>query len=53
MTSKTKKTLSAATALAALAGGFFGVGTANAQMSSNGPADIEGWTQTRRTFPKS
>lgn len=45
MTSKTVKTLSAATALAALAGGFFGVGTANAQMSSNGPADIEGWTQ--------
>ena len=31
--------------LAALAGGFIGAGTANAQMSSNGPADIEGWTQ--------
>lgn len=45
MTSKNVKTLSAATALAALAGGFFGAGTANAQMSSNGPADIEGWTQ--------
>lgn len=45
MTSKTKKMLSAATALAVLAGGFFGAGTANAQMSSNGPADIEGWTQ--------
>ena len=45
MISKTVKTLSAATALAALAGGFIGAGTANAQMSSNGPADIEGWTQ--------
>lgn len=45
MTSKTVKTLSAATALAALAGGVIGAGTANAQLSSNGPADIEGWTQ--------
>lgn len=44
MISKTVKTLSAATALAALAGGFIGAGTANAQMSSSGPADIEGWT---------
>lgn len=45
MTSKTVKTFSAATALAALAGGFIGAGTANAQMSSNGPVDIEGLTQ--------
>ena len=46
MTSKTKKTLSAATALAALAGSFIGAGTANAQMSSKGLADIERWMQT-------
>ena len=45
MTSKTVKTLSTATALAALAGGIFGTGTAHAQMSSVGPANLEGWTQ--------
>lgn len=46
MASKTAKTLSAATALAALAGGFFGAGSANAQLSSAGPnVDINKWVQ--------
>lgn len=46
MVSKTAKTLSAATALAALAGGFFGAGTAHAQTSSVGPnVDINEWVQ--------
>ncbi len=46
MASKIAKTLSAATAFAALAGGFFGAGTANAQLSSAGPnVDINKWVQ--------
>lgn len=46
MASKTAKTLSAATALAALAGGFFGAGAAHAQTSSGGSnVDINKWVQ--------
>lgn len=49
MATKTAKTVTVATALAALAGGVLGVGDAGAQttaqMSSAGPADLDQWVQ--------
>lgn len=45
MATKTAKTVTVATALAALAGGVLGAGHAEAQTSSVGPANVDQWVQ--------